>query len=206
MDLNKFQELPVLAILRGVNKRHVLPLFNTFIKTGLRTVEITLNTPNALDLISYTKTLFKNKLVIGAGTVLTLEQAKEAVRAGATFLVAPNFNISIAKYCVKHKIPFFPGALTPSEIYTAWDNGASMVKVFPAGLFGPKYFKDIKGPFQDIKLMAVGGVTPKNLRQYFKNGASAVAFGITKKALDKEDWETIRHKTELYVKSFKTEQ
>ncbi|MFA5261662.1 MAG: bifunctional 4-hydroxy-2-oxoglutarate aldolase/2-dehydro-3-deoxy-phosphogluconate aldolase, partial [Candidatus Omnitrophota bacterium] len=82
-----------------------------------------------------------------------------------------------ADFCVGHNIPFFPGALTPLEIYQAWQAGAAMVKVFPAKFFGPAYFKEIKGPFADIALLACGGVTPETLPSYFTNGASAVAFG-----------------------------
>ena len=83
----------------------------------------------------------------------------------------------VLKYCVKNKILAFPGALTPQEIYTAWQEGAAMVKVFPAKFFGPQYFREIKGPFQDIELLACAGVTPENMKGYFACGASAVAFG-----------------------------
>jgi len=91
----------------------------------------------------------------------------------------------IVKYCLKNKIPVFPGALTPREIYHAWDMGATMVKVFPAKFFGPEYFRQIKGPFNKIKLLACGGVTSENLKDYFLNGADAVTFGAS---IFRNDW------------------
>jgi 2-dehydro-3-deoxyphosphogluconate aldolase/(4S)-4-hydroxy-2-oxoglutarate aldolase len=91
----------------------------------------------------------------------------------------------VANYCRKKKIPFFPGALSPQEIYEAWCSGAAMVKVFPAGSFGPAYFKEIKGPFKEIELLACSGVTAENIGQYFANGANAVAFGTS---VFKQEW------------------
>jgi len=108
-----------------------------------------------------------------------------AMDAGATFIVTPVLVEDVMKHCVKNKIPVFPGALTPKEIYDAWNAGATMVKVFPAGVFGPEYFKEIKGPFNDIELLACGGVTPSNMKEYFSSGASAVSFGA---GVFKKEW------------------
>jgi len=121
--------------------------------------------------------MYEDSLCVGAGTVRTQEQAEQAVACGARFLVSPALNEGVASYCRDQALPHFPGALTPSEIEKAWRTGACMVKVFPASQWGPKYFREIKGPFEDILLMAVGGVTTDNISDYFSSGASAVAVG-----------------------------
>ncbi len=109
--------------------------------------------------------------------MLNRKDLLEAMEAGATFVVSPTLVREVVTYCADHSIPVFPGALTPQEIHDAWSAGATMVKVFPARFFGPEYFREIKGPFQDIELMAVGGVTAENFRDFLSAGASAVAFG-----------------------------
>ena len=101
---------------------------------------------------------------------------EEALGAGATFIVMPVLVEDVVSRCVRNKIPVFPGALTPQEIYNAWNAGATMVKVFPSGSFSSAYFKEIKGPFNGIKLLACCGITPDNIKDYFVCGASAVAF------------------------------
>jgi 2-dehydro-3-deoxyphosphogluconate aldolase/(4S)-4-hydroxy-2-oxoglutarate aldolase len=128
-----------------------------------------------------------------------------AVDAGATFIVTPVLVEDVMKYCVKNKIPVFPGALTPKEIYDAWNAGATMVKVFPSGVFGPDYFSEIKGPFNDIKLLACGGVTAENMKNYFSAGASAVSFGASvfkKEWLASKDFKSMEGAVKRYVTAF----
>ena len=175
-DLSLFESKPVLGIIRGVNEESLDGVVEASLAGGLRFLEITLNTPNSFHLIKSIKTKY-SQIQIGAGTVLTLDEAKKAADSGAQFIVAPNFEDEIAVFCVKNKIAYFPGALTPTEIQKAWSSGATMVKVFPASQMGPDYFKIIKGPFDNIKLMAVGGVNPGNINDYLGGGADAVALG-----------------------------
>jgi 2-dehydro-3-deoxyphosphogluconate aldolase/(4S)-4-hydroxy-2-oxoglutarate aldolase len=177
MDMERFKLKPVMGILRGVGSHLIEPLTRAVISAGLQTFEITMNTEGAPELIKKAVKVSAGRLSVGAGTVLDMKSLKIALGAGATFIVTPVFIEHITAYCVKNKIPIFPGALTPAEIYAAWSAGATMVKVFPAGVFGPKYFKEIKGPFDDIKLLACGGVTPDNMKEYFTNGADAISFG-----------------------------
>ena len=173
----QFRKKPLLGILRGITSSELEPLFETILASGLQAAEITMNTEGAAGLIKKAVKHYGRQLMIGAGTVLTLKDLKDALRAGATFIVSPVVVPPVIEYCVKHKIPVFPGALIPQDIYEAWQSGATMVKVFPAGCFGPDYFKEIKGPFPQIELLACGGVTPENMKDYFENGASAVAVG-----------------------------
>ena len=179
MDINKFKELPILGILRGIKPDSIEPLTQTIISSGLQTIEITMNTPGAAELIQKMVKAAQGKLTIGAGTVLTMDDLKSALKAGATFIVLPVLIPEVVGFCVKKKIPVFPGALTPQEIYNAWRAGATMVKVFPAKFFGPAYFKEVKAPLQDIELLACGGVNADNIQSFFTSGASAVAFGAS---------------------------
>lgn len=177
MDLTRFKKLPIMGILRGVDLDLIEPLVETVISSGLKTIEITMNTLEAPKLIRRAVKISKKRLTIGAGTVLNKLDFKKALDMGASFIVMPTLLTDIVESCVRKKLPVFPGALTPREIYEAWKAGASMVKVFPAKFFGPSYFKEIKGPFPNIKLLACGGVTPTNIKSFFESGASAVAFG-----------------------------
>lgn len=189
MDVKRFKELPVMGILRGAEKEIIEPLLKAVISSGLRTIEITMNTPGAPDAIRSAVKIAGKRLMIGAGTVLSADDLKKALDAGAKFIVLPAAISEVVESCVKKSIPVFPGALTPQEIYNAWRMGATMVKVFPAKFFGPAYFKEIKGPFADIELLACGGVTPDNIKSFFSAGASAVAFGAS---VFKKEWLKLR--------------
>ncbi|MBN1621037.1 MAG: bifunctional 4-hydroxy-2-oxoglutarate aldolase/2-dehydro-3-deoxy-phosphogluconate aldolase [Endomicrobiales bacterium] len=205
MNIPQFKKLPILGILRGIKKSQVEPVFNASLEAGLNSIEITFNTSGFFDLISYAKSIFKDKIFLGAGTVLKLSDAKDSVKAGATFIVSPNFNKDIADYCRDNQIPFFPGAFTPSEIWNAWTNGATMVKVFPASCFGPKYFKEVLAPLTGAELMAVSGVRPENIAEYFNNGAKAVAVGASvykREWLETEKWGEIKNLLLKYVENY----
>ncbi len=185
MNIDDFKKMPVMGILRGIEAKHVAPLAQTIIASGLKTIEIAMNTPDAPKLIRQMVKASGNQLTVGAGTVLTMADLNKALDAGATFVVSPTCVDDIVKYCVKNKIPVFPGALSPQEIYNAWQKGATMVKVFPAKLFGPTYIREIKAPLQDIQILACGGVRPDNIKEFFACGASAVTFGAS---VFKKEW------------------
>jgi 2-dehydro-3-deoxyphosphogluconate aldolase/(4S)-4-hydroxy-2-oxoglutarate aldolase len=179
MDLRRFRRLPLLGILRGIRGNDVSPLADVVAEGGLEAIEITMNTADAAVLIRRMVAASRDRFMVGAGTVLTVQQLEEAVNAGATFAVMPTLVADVVESCVTRGTPVFPGALTPLEIFNAWKAGATMVKVFPAGSFGPGYLREIKGPFADIELLACGGVTAHNMSSYFAAGASAVAFGAS---------------------------
>ncbi|MCQ9207955.1 MAG: bifunctional 4-hydroxy-2-oxoglutarate aldolase/2-dehydro-3-deoxy-phosphogluconate aldolase [Omnitrophica bacterium] len=185
MNLTSFRELPIMGILRGIKEDMVSPLVEVIVSSGLGTIEITMNTSGAAKLIQASVKAAQGRLMIGAGTVLTMDDLHRALDSGASFIVLPVLVEEVVEYCLKKKIPVFPGALTPQEIYRAWCLGATMVKVFPAKFFGAAYFKELKGPFEDIGLLACGGITAENVRSFFSSGASAVAFGGS---IFKRDW------------------
>ena len=182
MDVERFKELPLMAILRGGNVDIIDALLETVTAAGVNTLEIAMNTPNAAAMIeravvSSAQSNQPQKLMIGAGTVTTDERLGAALAAGASFVVMPNLIEHIVERAVAARIPVFPGALTPQEVFRASKAGATMVKLFPAKTFGPGYIRELKGPFDEIELLACGGVNQDNLATFFDAGASAVAFG-----------------------------
>ena len=206
MNAAAFKELPIVGILRGIKADQIEPLCHELISAGLKTAEITMNTQGAAELIRKAVKVSSGRLTIGAGTVLDKATLKEAQDCGATFIVTPVLINEVTGYCVQNKIPVFPGALTPAEIYAAWSAGATMVKVFPVQVFGPSYIKEVKAPLDKVELLACGGVTPENLKEYFAAGASAVSFGSSvfrKEWLEAKDYKSIGDLVRRYVASFK---
>ncbi|MFA5008628.1 MAG: bifunctional 4-hydroxy-2-oxoglutarate aldolase/2-dehydro-3-deoxy-phosphogluconate aldolase [Candidatus Omnitrophota bacterium] len=202
MNLAKFRKQPILGILRGIKADMLSPLLDAIIASGLETIEITMNTEDAPSLIKKCVKYSKNRLTIGAGTVLDMESLENALNAGASFIVMPVLVKDVTAYCVKNQIPVFPGAFSPQEIYNCWQSGATMVKVFPAGFLGPKYFREIKGPFSGIELLACGGVTAENISEYFLSGAAAIAFGASvfkKEWLAKKDFKSIEESIKKFL-------
>ncbi len=169
-------DFTIVAIARGITKKQIKPAFEAIVKGGITLLEVTMNTLHVLDLIKSATDHFKKQALIGAGTVCTLEEMHQALDAGAQFIVSPIINIKIVEYCHSNKIPVYPGALTPTEIYQAWNAGATMVKVFPVNrMGGADYIKDIKGPLDSIKLLACNGVNIDNCNDYLDKGADGIA-------------------------------
>jgi 2-dehydro-3-deoxyphosphogluconate aldolase / (4S)-4-hydroxy-2-oxoglutarate aldolase len=177
LDISLLDEQRVLVIIRHNSPFNIGTVFQAVMNGGLNIIEITLNTPGAHKLIETAAGLYGSKMLIGAGTVLTLTSLKEALSCGAQFIVSPVFKREIVEYCASRNIPVFPGALTPTEVCDAYESGAYMVKLFPASVQGPAYIKSIKAPFPDIKIMAVGGINKNNARDFLDSGAKAVAIG-----------------------------
>lgn len=177
MDVARFKRLPVMGILRGGDVEVVEPLVETLVEAGLETLEVAMNTPDAAAMIRRAVDVAGGRMMIGAGTVITSDRLRTALDAGAGFVVLPTLVANVVAEARKRSVPVFPGALTPQEIHDAWLAGATMVKVFPAKFFGPEYFAEIKGPFDEIELLACGGVGAGNMSEFFAAGADAVAFG-----------------------------
>jgi 2-dehydro-3-deoxyphosphogluconate aldolase/(4S)-4-hydroxy-2-oxoglutarate aldolase len=170
---------PIVVIWRDVQDEHLPHLIELCVANRVTCVELTLNTPGAIKKIRRLVELAKGRLVVGAGTVLDVEGLEAAVEAGASFSVSPVNVPEVQARAVELSVPTFPGALTPQEVWQAHRAGAFMVKVFPAGCFGPSYFKELRGPFKQLPLLACGGVTPQNVKDYFAAGAGAVAIGAS---------------------------
>lgn len=177
MEPGRFRRRPLMGILRGGTLGQIEPLASALVSAGIETFEVTLNTPGALQMIARLRSLTGSRLMIGAGTVLRSDQVKEALDAGATFIVSPTFVPAVVDACSERGVPVFPGAWTPTEVYAAWQARPTMVKLFPAQALGPSYVRELRGPFPDIDLLVCGGVRPSNLADYFEAGAAGAAFG-----------------------------
>jgi 2-dehydro-3-deoxyphosphogluconate aldolase/(4S)-4-hydroxy-2-oxoglutarate aldolase len=202
VDVARFKKLPIVGILRLSRTAPVDELVDAAVSSGLETIEIAMNSPNAESLIRRAVSASRGRLAVGAGTVMDEKILKSALSAGATFIVLPVLVKEVVGSCVAKKIPVFPGAFTPGEIHAAWNAGATMVKVFPSGVLGPSYIREIKAPFADIELMACGGVTPDNIGEYFSSGASAVAFGASVfrgEWLEKKDFASVERAIKALV-------
>lgn len=160
--------------MRGVEGTFFREVMHASFSAGLQALEITMNTDGAVDILSGCRPEVPEGKWLGMGTIRNLEEARQAVGAGAMFLVTPNTDPAVIDYAGQQEVPVIAGAFTPTEVYNAWSAGAVMVKVFPCGPVGPSYIKELKGPFDHIPLLAVGGVNRENLDEYFKAGVSGV--------------------------------
>ena len=175
---DKFDEMPVIGILRNVPLPEIEAILPFYIKAGFTNLEVTMNSNGAEETIRHLSENYLS-LNIGAGTVCDKNDLKRAVKAGASFIVTPVVDEKVIKKCVKWGIPIFPGAFSPLEIYSASKYGATGVKVFPANHLGPSYIKDVLAPFQHLKLYPTGGVNLENISAYFKAGAKGLGMGGT---------------------------
>jgi|SRR6218665_65137 len=174
---DKFNEMPVVAIARNIKAEDLSDLLPVFLQSGLTTLEITMNTAGAKEMISEFSRTYAGSLNIGAGTVCTMDDLEQALASGAQFIVTPVTDTQVIKACAANKIPVFPGAFTPTEIFNAWKAGADMVKVFPAATLGPGYIKEIKAPLNQIKLIPTGGINAENCISFLRAGADALGMG-----------------------------
>ena len=190
-----FNKAPLVGIIRNVSPEDVKRILPIYREAGLTTVEITMNTPGATDIIRYALENEHYGLNIGAGTVCTKDDLDAALDAGAQFIVTPVLSKKVVKSCVKKGVPVFPGAYTPTEIFQAWSWGASMVKIYPATALGPGYIKDVKAPMNQLKLLPTGGVSLENMEAFLKAGANGLGIGgqlFDKKLIQDKDWDGLK--------------
>ncbi|MDO4552354.1 MAG: bifunctional 4-hydroxy-2-oxoglutarate aldolase/2-dehydro-3-deoxy-phosphogluconate aldolase [Bacillota bacterium] len=206
--LARFREHRLIAILRDISEEQCLPLAAALLAGGFRLLEITFDPARPESFSATARTIealgrrFDGELCIGAGTVLSPETAVLAHRAGAAFLLSPNADPKVICRTRELELVSIPGALTPTEIAAAFSAGADLVKVFPASLLGPGYFKALKGPLPHIPLLAVGGVAHTDLAAYLSAGAAGAGVGgslVNKKLLDQGDFPAITALARRYV-------
>jgi 2-dehydro-3-deoxyphosphogluconate aldolase/(4S)-4-hydroxy-2-oxoglutarate aldolase len=175
--LSVIAEDRILAVVRAPRIPDPAELCAALASGGIRAVEFTYTTPGLPEILAAAAAARKPGRHIGAGTVVTAEQARAAIDAGAEFLVTPAVRPEVAAVAERHDVPVFLGALTPTEVLQAMDLGAAAVKIFPASAVGPRYLKDLRGPFPDAKLVPSGGVSSANARDFLAQGAFAVCCG-----------------------------
>ena len=202
--LNVIFDSKVIAIIRMEDYRKIIKVTEALMGGGVRCLEITLTVPNALDIIKEVSQNISPDFIIGAGTVLDPETARLAIIAGAQFIVSPSTNLEVIKICKRYSKVIIPGAFTPSEILKSWENGADIVKVFPANFFGPEYFKILKGPYPHINLMPAGRVCIDNAVDFIKSGACAVSIGgelLDKKAIAEDNFDVVTKNAKILMKN-----
>lgn len=200
--LRKIKENILVAVVRGKNDDDAYEISKKIIQGGIKTIEVTFSTPyadNAIEKLSK-EYCGSSDVVIGAGTVLDEITARIAILRGAKFIVSPHLNTDIAKVCNRYAIPYLPGCASVTEVLTAIEHGADVVKLFPGGLLGPSYIKDVHGPLPYAKMMPSGGVSIDNIDLWLKNGAFAVGIGS---ALVKNGKDEIVNETRKFVDKIK---
>jgi len=173
----KFEKVPIVGIIRNISSDAFERIMPLYVQVGFTTIEVTMNTPGAESMIRKAKAVFGDSINIGAGTVCNLIDLQKALDAGSDFIVTPIVVADVIQKCVANDVPVFPGAFSPTEIYTAWSLGASMVKVFPASHLGPDFIQSVKAPFPQIRLMPTGGIGSDDIAHYKKAGADAFGIG-----------------------------
>ncbi|RRQ47994.1 bifunctional 4-hydroxy-2-oxoglutarate aldolase/2-dehydro-3-deoxy-phosphogluconate aldolase [Maribacter algicola] len=168
----------IVAIVRMKEQLEVPAFINSLIKGGIKALEITSNTPGFTEEISNARNRYTHlDVLIGEGTVTSVDIANEAIKAGAQFLVTPNTNIEVIKVAHAHDIPVLMGAVTPTEVCVAVENGADIIKLFPAGSLGINYFKAIKAPLDKVDFFVVGGINLSNIKDWMEAGAAGAGLG-----------------------------
>ncbi len=167
----------LIAILRHTEASRAIDTAEALVAAGADVVEVTLNTAGAIGMLQAIAARFGDRLVVGAGTVLSADRAREAIDAGASLIVCPHLDEAIVRCAANRNVASIPGSFTPTEIFRAWTAGASMVKVFPAGPVGPRYIRDVLAPLNDIPLVPTGGVTLENAAEFIRAGAAALGLG-----------------------------
>jgi 2-dehydro-3-deoxyphosphogluconate aldolase/(4S)-4-hydroxy-2-oxoglutarate aldolase len=171
-------EIGIVPVVRTPSAESAIKSIEAIYRGGVRAAEITMTVPGALKALEKLADQFGDKLVLGAGTVLDPETARVCMLAGAQFFVTPALKVSTIEMAKRYSKVICPGALTPTEVLTAWEAGADVVKVFPANsVGGPKYIKALKGPLPHIEMIPTGGVNLETAGEFLKAGACAVAVG-----------------------------
>lgn len=202
--LEQIQQNVLVAVIRGDSAQQAVDTAKALLDGGVRGLEIAMTTPDGVKAIEIAARELGNDAIVGAGTVLDAQTARDVIHAGAAFVFAPNVNFDVIETVKSLDRVMVPGALTPSEIAAAWAAGVDMVKLFPANHFGPRYIKDIHGPLPDVKITPTGGVDLTTIREWLDAGAAALGVGsaLVKKTLMRESrWDDLTHLAEQYTQA-----
>lgn len=190
-SIARMESTGIVAVIRADSAEQLVDVCSALRDGGVDVSEITMTTPGALDAIHKATEKLGKECLIGVGSVLDAETARAAILAGAQYVVAPTLNLDVIAMAHRYDKPIIPGALTPTEIITAWSAGADIIKVFPANLFGPQYFKDVMAPMPQLKLTPTGGVDLNTAADWLKAGAACLGVGsslVKKDLIKSKDW------------------
>ncbi|WP_261133506.1 bifunctional 4-hydroxy-2-oxoglutarate aldolase/2-dehydro-3-deoxy-phosphogluconate aldolase [Bacillus sp. Marseille-Q3570] len=197
MLIDKLKKDKVVVIFRNVPQVELRGMVDLLLKQGLNIMEVTLDSPGALDSIHSLKKEYGDEIVLGAGTVTTVDAVKAAQESGAEFIISPHVDRQVIHAAKEKGLYSIPGAMTPTEIYHADSAGADMIKIFPASTLGPDYIKQLRGPFSNLSYMATGGVNEHNADAFLKSGAAVLGIGSALTKLGDKD-------VEAFIKKLKS--
>jgi 2-dehydro-3-deoxyphosphogluconate aldolase/(4S)-4-hydroxy-2-oxoglutarate aldolase len=200
--LDVVRETGIVAIMRAQSSEQLISAADAIKAGGVRVIEVTMTTPGALGVIESAKERYGDEVLFGAGSVLDPETARAAVLAGADFVVAPTLNLDVIALCNRYSVPVMPGCYTPTEVITAWEAGADMVKLFPASVGGAGFLKAILAPLPQVELVPVGGVNLDTAADFIRKGAAALGVGsslINQNLLDSGDMAELTRRAAAFI-------
>src|SRR5437588_7009540 len=201
-QLRQVLDCGIVAVVRSPDSQQLVEVARALVDGGVRAVEITLTVPDSLDVLRQVRKALGDRVLLGAGTVLDPETARAVLLAGAEYIVAPTVNLDVIRLCQRYDKLVMPGAFTPTEILTAWEAGADIVKVFPADVVGPAFFKAVRGPLPQVRLMPTGGVDLTTAAAFLKAGACCLGVGgqlVEPKAVAERNFDRIRDLARQYA-------
>ncbi|WP_019413128.1 bifunctional 4-hydroxy-2-oxoglutarate aldolase/2-dehydro-3-deoxy-phosphogluconate aldolase [Paenisporosarcina sp. TG20] len=202
-NLIRLKESGLIAVIRRPKKSQIHYIAEALVEGGTGALEITLDTPGALEMIKELKEKFNERVLVGAGTVLDAVSAKSAIDAGSDFIFCPSFDIETIQMTNRYGKISIPGVMTPTEIVQAYSAGADLLKIFPGAALGEDYIKDLQGPLGHIPMMPTGGVSIDNVETFIKNGAVAVGVGgslVDSKAVAEERYEVLTETSKEFIR------
>jgi 2-dehydro-3-deoxyphosphogluconate aldolase / (4S)-4-hydroxy-2-oxoglutarate aldolase len=201
-QLRHILDAGIVAVVRAAEGSHLVEVIRALADGGVTVAEVTFTVPNPLEVLRQARQTLGEQVLLGAGTVLDAETARAALLAGAEFIVAPTLNADVIRLCNRYGKVVMPGAFTPTEILAAWEAGADIVKVFPAEVVGPAFFKAMRGPLPQIRLMPTGGVDLDTAAEFLKAGACCLGIGsqlVEPRAIAERNFDRIRDLARQYV-------
>jgi len=204
--LNLIRETGVVAIMRANSSDQLMVAADAIKAGGVKVIEVTMTTPGAIEVIAEATARYGDDVLFGAGTVLDTETARAAILAGAGFVVAPTLNLEVLALCNRYSIPVMPGCYTPTEMLTAWEAGADMIKLFPADVGGPSLIKAIRAPLPQLDIVPVGGVNLDTAAEFIKKGAAALGVGsslVNQKLLESGDMAELTRRAAAFIEEVK---
>jgi 2-dehydro-3-deoxyphosphogluconate aldolase / (4S)-4-hydroxy-2-oxoglutarate aldolase len=204
--LTRMGETGVVAVIRAKSKDQLTGIAEALLEGGVPSIEVTMSTPKAIAGIEMLADKLGDKALVGVGTVIDPATARDAIAAGAQFVVSPVTDPEIIATTIRYGKVMVPGAFTPTEILRAWTLGGDVIKVFPSTALGPQFFKDILAPLPQLRLTPTGGVELKNVGEWIKAGAVCVGVGsalVTKDALANNDWASITRNAKAFIDAIK---
>ncbi len=199
-------ETGIVAIVRSPDSQQLVEVARALVDGGVTVIEITMTVPHALDVIKQVRAALGDRIMLGAGTILDTETGRSAILAGAEYLVSPVLNLDLIKMCRRYDKAIMPGVFSPTEIMTAWEAGADICKVFPAEVLGPLFFKAVRGPLPQVRMMPTGGVDLNTAQKFLEAGACCLGIGsqlVEPKAVADKNFDRIRELASKYVEIVK---